>query len=172
MDQFPQSFNFSSYEQLLQNKLDSKKKEELAEMRAYVDRQFKISIDEEYPYFVIDFVSQDIHTRETILKEVLERFPTVGYVSDLKEILEKSPMVGYVSDTTKSFGDESKEKFPKTLSVVAYLPYRSDLLIQGRPYWKFINSVNNENFAESLQSDLFVIACTQEFADEMTTYRL
>jgi hypothetical protein len=149
MEEFPQSFNFTEYEGLLQNEIDRKTKEEMAIMRQYIYSQLEIGVNENLPYCVIDLKNNKPDIRGALLREVLLRFPTVGYVSDIN----------------------SKEIFSKNLRFSPFfLPIRIHELYGDYDY-KFINRIDDENFTLATKSELFVIACTQKFANEMLTYR-
>jgi hypothetical protein len=143
MDQLPLSFNFTEYEGLLQNKIDKEKEEALSELRKYVSEQLKISVNNELDYCMIDLAHRKPSVRETLLKEILQRFPTVGYVSEFK-----------------SLEYESHEGF-QTYLLYSKFTYRS-----YPPSNNFIYKISDKNFAKAIEKELFVIACTQKYANQ------
>ncbi len=126
MDSFPEDFNFISV------------KSQLRDAREYIYKCFKDS--KEQNHFLIDLSKYDTNIRKTLLSELSERFPHIGYESNafytpVTGFTIQSRSLGYVRYIKNSdFGSATifvvakTEEFGKNLE---YIITREDSILRS-----------------------------------------
>jgi hypothetical protein len=146
MDQVPVTFNFNESAILVQKQKEINAIAELAKVRAYVHGQYQKYIEKNHDYFVIDLTEHKHHVRAIIIRELLPRFPDIGYASAVRN----SP-----------FLNNPPEKELTVLETIS--PAHT-----GTRSRSYINRINPDQIIP--MSEQYVIACSKEFVKEMTNY--
>jgi hypothetical protein len=157
MEQFPRSFNFNESNELLQNFICANKKldldvtrGDLARLRIFIYHKYQSAIVKDHKeYFMLNLKHYKPIIRETLIKELLQRFPTIGYLSYFPEnFLENNPNM-----TAAGLCDFLFNKSTMT------------------PKFKYVKKIHLNSINMAAESEEYIIACTENFATELFTSR-
>jgi hypothetical protein len=161
MDQFPDTFNFNDSDIFKQKLRKINTIAELAKLREYVYGQYKKYMDKNLDYFVIDLTEHKHHARAIIIKELLPRFPDIGYASAVRDppVLNHPPEneLTVLELISPAHTGTQRKSYINRINPDQITPlseqYDLDYIVQIIPL-----------------SEKYIIACTKEFAKEMTKY--
>lgn len=145
MEKFPEDFNFEQSEQILQESILNSK--ELSNARKHVYEQYKLALEHNNEYFMIDLSECQPNIRDILLKELLEKFPHIGYQAEHKLRMDK------LFNTLLNSGKSADPEF--------------DLL--NNTFTRHVRRFQPNQIDTSYVAN-YVIALTKKFAENMETY--
>jgi hypothetical protein len=79
MESFPETFNFKIAQQELVEDMARHKNKLAQSARALIIKSYDASKKQLMPYFIIDLSKYPSYTKVTVMQELLEKFPNIGY---------------------------------------------------------------------------------------------